>query len=195
MPERSEGSDITRLLHEWRGGSPDARDRLIPLVYRELHALASRYLSRERRDHILQTTALVNEAFVKLSGQRDVDWQNRAHFFGIAAQLMRRILVDHARRQGSAKRGGRAPQLPFDDQESPSRAPAVEAIDAYALDRSLSRLEALDPRQGRVVELRFFGGLTNEETALVMGLSPATVKREWTVARAWLHRDLTGEGL
>jgi RNA polymerase sigma-70 factor, ECF subfamily len=196
MPQGPDQPDITRLLREWQGGDAVARDRLIPLVYRELHALASRYISRERRNHVLQATALVNEAFLKLAGQREVDWQNRAHFFGIAAQLMRRILVDHARNQGRAKRGGHAVHLSMDDADSFSPSAgldAIDAIDAYALDRSLSRLEALDPQQGRVVELRFFGGLTIEETALVMGLSPATVKREWAVARAWLYRELTGE--
>jgi RNA polymerase sigma factor (TIGR02999 family) len=194
MAEGSGRPDITHLLREWQGGSADARDQLVPLVYSELHKLASRYLSRERRDHVLQTTALVHEAFVKLGGQREVYWQNRAHFFGIAAQLMRRILVDHARRQHRAKRGGHAVHLSLDDQEPSPRPSAIDPIDAYALDRSLTRLEALDPQQGRVVELRFFGGLTIEETAMVMGLSPATVKREWAVARAWLYRELTGEG-
>ena len=193
MQEAARGPDITRLLREWQGGSAEALDRLIPLVYDELHTLASRYLSRERRDHTLQTTALVNEAYLKLAGPREVDWQSRAHFFGIAAQLMRRILVDHARRDQRVKRGGHALHLPLDDAD-PSSSPApVEAIDVYALDRALSRLEALDPQQGRVVELRFFGGLTIEETVVVMGPSSATIKREWAVARAWLYRELTGE--
>jgi RNA polymerase sigma factor (TIGR02999 family) len=184
--------DITRLLHEWRTGDEDALERLIPLVHRELHALASRYLSRERRDHTLQTTALVNEAYLKLAGQRDVEWQNRAHFFGIAAQIMRRILVDHARRDHRAKRGGGASHVPLEDHDPASPPAAVDPADAQTLDAALSRLEALDPQQGRVVELRYFGGMTIEETAEVMRLSTATVKREWTVARAWLYREITG---
>lgn len=193
MDEDPGGPDITRLLREWRGGNPEALQRLLPLVYGELHTLASRYLSHERRDHTLQTTALVNEAYVKLAGQREVEWQNRAHFFGIAAQIMRRILVDHARRDRRKKRGGGATHIPLDGMDPPSAAPPVDVADAYTLDRALSRLEALDPQQGRVVELRFFGGMTIEETAEVLGLSSATVKREWSVARAWLYRELAGE--
>ena len=191
MQENPGGADITRLLREWRGGNAEALQRLIPLVYAELHALASRYLSHERQDHTLQTTALVNEAYLKLANQRDVDWQNRAHFFGIAAQLMRRILVDHARRDRRIKRGGGAPVIPLDDLDPASAPPPVNAADAYDLDRALTRLESLDPQQGRVVELRYFGGMTIEETAEVLGLSPATVKREWSVARAWLYREIT----
>lgn len=193
MQEEPEGPDVTRLLREWQAGSGPALERLIPLVYDELHALASRYLSRERRDHTLQTTALVNEAFLKLAGQREVDWQSRAHFFGIAAKLMRRILVDHARRDGRVKRGGGAPHLPLDDFDPPAPGAAVDPVDACVLDTALARLEALDPQQGRVVELRFFGGMTIEETAEVMGISPATIKREWAVARAWLYRELTAD--
>ena len=193
MQEEPERPDVTRLLREWQAGSGPALERLIPLVYDELHALASRYLSRERRDHTLQTTALVNEAFVKLAGQRKVDWQSRAHFFGIAAKLMRRILVDHARRDGRVKRGGGAPHLPLDDFDPPAPGAAVDPVDACVLDTALARLEALDPQQGRVVELRFFGGMTIEETAEVMGISPATIKREWAVARAWLYRELTAD--
>ena len=193
MAQDSGGPDITRLLRQWQDGSAEALDRLMPLVYDELRALASRYLSRERQDHTLQTTALVHEAYLKIAGQREVDWQNRAHFFGIAAQLMRRILVDHARRDRRAKRGGQAIHLSLDDADPSSPPAAVDAIDVYALDRALSRLEGLDPQQGRVVELRFFGGMTIEEAAVVTGLSSATVKREWAVARAWLYRELTGE--
>ena len=190
MQDDAFGTDITRLLHEWRGGDKAALERLIPLVHGELHALASRYLSRERRDHTLQTTALVNEAYLKLAGQRNVDWQNRAHFFGIAAQLMRRILVDHARRDGRVKRGAGAPHVPIQDLDPPA-AEAIDPADAVALDRALSRLEVMDPQQGRVVELRYFGGMTIEETAEVMGVSTATVKRDWAVARAWLYREIT----
>jgi RNA polymerase sigma factor (TIGR02999 family) len=182
---------ITRLLQEWQDGNGQALERLVPLVYDELHTLASRYLSRERRDHTLQTTALVNEAYLRLVG-RDAPWQNRAHFFGVAAQVMRRILVDHARRDGRAKRGGGVPHLVLDDVDPPSASAPVDPIDAYALDQALTRLEAFDPNQGRIVELRYFGGLTIEETALVMRVSTATVKRDWAVARAWLYRELTG---
>ena len=155
MKEESARPDITRLLRDWQAGSTPALERLIPLVYDELHTLASRHLSRERRDHTLQTTALVNEAFVKLAGQRRVDWQSRAHFFGIAAKLMRRILVDHARRDGRLKRGGGAVHLPLDDVDPPAPRVRVDAVDTCALDAALSRLEAFDPQQGRIVELRF----------------------------------------
>jgi RNA polymerase sigma factor (TIGR02999 family) len=183
---------ITRLLQEWQGGDAHALERLIPLVYDELQKLASRYLSRERRDHTLQTTALVNEAYLRLAGSES-QWQNRAHFFGVAAKVMRRILVDHARRDGRAKRGGGAPHLVLDDVDVPSAQSPVDAVDAYALDQALSRLEALDPHQGRLVELRYFGGMTIEETATVMGISTASIKRDWAVARAWLYRELTGD--
>src|SRR5688572_22989370 len=171
MAESAEKPDITRLLKEWQSGNAQALERLLPLVYSELDALASRYLSRERRGHTLQTTALVNEAYLRLVEQRNVDWQNRAHFFGIAAQLMRRILVDHARRQHRAKRGAGAPHLPLDDVDPAAPSLEVDAVDLHALDRALSRLEALDAQQGRVVVLRFFGGMSVEETAAVMGLS------------------------
>jgi RNA polymerase sigma factor (TIGR02999 family) len=193
MQEPSEQSDITRLLREWQRGDAQALERLVPLVDAELHALASRYLSRERQDHTLQTTALVHEAYLKLAGQRGMDWQNRAHFFGIAAQLMRRILVDHARRGHRVKRGGGAPHVPLGAVDPPSAEPPLHPIDAYALDRALSRLEAVDAQQGRLVELRFYGGMTIDETAEVMGISTATAKREWAVARAWLYRELSGE--
>ncbi len=186
-------SDITRLLQEWQDGSAQALDRLIPLVYSELHTLASRYLSRERSDHTLQPTALVNEAYLKLVGQRAVDWQNRSHFFGIAAQLMRRIIVDHARHDGRFKRGGGVAKISIDDADPAAPAAAVDPADAFVLDQALTRLEALDPQQGRIVELRYFGGLTIEETAAVMRLSTGTIKRDWVVARAWLYREMTGE--
>jgi RNA polymerase sigma factor (TIGR02999 family) len=191
MGQASAGRDITRLLREWQDGSAQALERLTPLVYRELHTLASRYLSRERRDHTLQATALVNEAYLKIAGQR-ADWQNRAHFFGIAAQLMRRILVDHARRDGRAKRGGGATHLSLEGIDPPSPSLPIDAIDIRALDAALLRLAAFDPSQARMVEMRFFGGMTIEETAEVMGISSATIKREWAVARAWLYRELTG---
>jgi RNA polymerase sigma factor (TIGR02999 family) len=187
--------DITRLLQEWQDGNRDALERLLPLVYDELHLLATRYLARENGAHTLQPTALVNEAYLKLIGQRAVDWQNRSHFFGIAAQLMRRILVDHARRAGRSKRGGDMPKVSLDDAAPAVAGASADAVDAFELDRALVRLEALDPQQGRIVELRFFGGLTIQETAEVMQLSSGTVKRDWAVARAWLYRELTGHAL
>jgi len=192
MPNQADKTDITRLLQEWQDGSRQALERLIPLVYNELHTLASRYLSRERGDHTLQPTALVNEAYLKLAGQRAADWQNRAHFYGIAAQLMRRIIVDHARHDGRVKRGGDVARISIDDADPAAPAAAVDPADAFALDRALTRLEALDPQQGRIVELRYFGGLTIQETAEVMKLSTGTVKRDWAVARAWLYREMTG---
>lgn len=193
MEDEGRGADITSLLQEWQDGSAQALDRLIPLVYSELHTLASRYLSRERSDHTLQPTALVNEAYLKLVGQRAVDWQNRSHFFGIAAQLMRRIIVDHARHDGRFKRGGGVANVSIDDADPAAPAAAVDPADAFVLDQALTRLEALDPQQGRIVELRYFGGLTIQETAEVMQLSTGTVKRDWAVARAWLYREMTGE--
>ena len=183
----SEPKQVTQFLIDWRAGDETALAQLIPLVYDELHRLAAAYLRRERRDHTLQTSALVNEAYLKLIEQK-VTWQNRAHFFGVAAQLMRRILVDHARAQQVAKRGG--------DQQRVSLADAAEIaatqnIDLLALDEALEQLTAFDPQQSRLVELRYFGGLTIEETAEVLGVSHATVEREWALARAWLRRRLT----
>ena len=187
------GTDVTRLLQEWRGGRADALERLMPLVYDELHVIASRHMAREWRVSVYQTTALVSEAYLKLVGQRDVDWQNRAHFFAIAAQIMRRILVDNARRDLRPKHGGGAAAAPLEDAASAAGASGLDALDALALDTALRKLEALDPDQARIVELRFFGGLTVEETAEVVGISPATVKREWAIAKGWLYRELTGE--
>lgn len=161
----------------------------MPLVYDELHAMAARQMSREWRTSTLQTTALVNEAYLKLVGQRAVDWQNRAHFFALAARLMRRILVDNARRDLRPKRGGGTPAVPL-DEAVPMPERDVDLVDVLSLDAALRRLEALDPDQVRIVELRFFGGLTIEETAEVVGSSPATVKREWALAKGWLHREL-----
>jgi len=183
---------ITRLLHEWQAGSRDALDRLVPLVYDELHLIAARSQAHHRRDGILQTTALVNEAYLKLIDQTRVDWQNRAHFFAIAARLMRRILLDDARRRLREKHGGGAVQVPVDEVPLAAPAPPLDAVDLLELDRALQELEALDPDQAKLVELRFFGGLTVEETAAVVGSSPATVKREWAVAKGWLYRALTG---
>ncbi len=191
MKDEPARTPITRLLRDWQGGDAEALERLIPLVYRELHALASRHLSRERPGHTLQTTALVHEAYLRLAEQRQVDWKGRAQFFGIAARLMRRILVDHARRERRAKRGGGAPHLSLELAAGVPGRGSVDAVDACALDRALSRLEAADPQQARVVELRFVGGMTVEETAQVMDVSPATVKRDWAVARAWLYREMS----
>jgi RNA polymerase sigma-70 factor (ECF subfamily) len=187
------GSEITRLLHEWQGGDQEALDRLIPLVSRELRDLASRYLSREWSQRTFQPTALVNEAWIKLLGTHKVDWQSRAHFFGIAARIMRRILVDRARHDGRMKRGSGIARLTLEDTDPAAPVTPVDPVDAVALDRALTRLEALDAQQGRIVELRFFGGLTIQETAEVMRISSGTVKRSWVVARAWLYRELTGD--
>jgi len=184
--------DVTRILHEWKDGNREALDRLIPIVYYELLTIASRQLAREWRHDRMQTTTVVNEAYVKLFAQRQVDWQNRGHFFAIAAQLMRRILVDHARRELREKHGGGAIHVELDDALSKPAEPSLDVIDALALDAALQKLEALDPDQGRIVELRFFGGLTVEETAAALGISPATVKREWAIAKGWLYRELTG---
>jgi RNA polymerase sigma-70 factor (ECF subfamily) len=186
--------EITRILQEWRLGNKQALDRLVPVVYDELRVLASRQLAQEWRHDRLDTTAVVNEAYLKLFGQREVDWQNRGHFFAIAAQLMRRILIDHARRQLREKHGGATPHVALREADAAANAPAIDALDALALDRALQKLEQLDPEQGRIVELRFFGGLTVEETAAVVGTSPATVKREWALAKVWLYRELTGSG-
>ena len=182
-------SEVTELLQHWTEGRQDALDRLMPEIYAELRTLASSYLRRERADHTLQPTALVHEAFIKLIDQRVVRWQNRAHFFGIAAQAMRRILVDHARAHSADKRGAGERPLSLDDAllAMPSR-----DIDLLALDEALTRLQAFDPQQSRIVELRFFGGLTINETAEVVKLSPATIGREWALARAWLYAELRG---
>ena len=181
-------ADITLLLREWRAGGRDALDRLVPLVYDELHAIASRHMARERTGSV-QPTSLVNEAYLKLVDQRRVEWENRAHFFAIAAQVMRRILLDHARRRLRGKRGGGAVRVELTEIGVPDA--GVDPVDVLAIDRALTELQRLDPDQARIVELRFFGGLTVEETAAVVGSSAATVKREWAVAKAWLYRSLT----
>jgi RNA polymerase sigma-70 factor (ECF subfamily) len=181
------GADVTVLLAELAKGNEYAGSRLIPLVYDELRRLAGHYMRRERSDHTLQATALVHEAYLKLVEQRAVNWQSRAHFFGIAAQIMRRILIDHARGHLREKRGGGQEDVPLDEALVFSPGQSDELL---KLDESLNRLTTLDPRQGKIVELRFFGGLTVEETAEVLGISPKTVKRDWTVAKAWLHGDL-----
>jgi RNA polymerase sigma factor (TIGR02999 family) len=178
---------VTQLLLDWRGGNQHALDALTPLVYDELRRMARRYLQRERMGHTLQSTALVNEAFLKLIDQQ-VSWQNRAHFFGMAAQFMRRILVDHARGRHAAKRGGEAAcKLTLDEGIAIA---SQRDVDVIALDGALERLASLDPQQARIVELRFFAGLSIEETAEVLDISPATVKRDWAMARAWLFREL-----
>jgi RNA polymerase sigma factor (TIGR02999 family) len=183
----SSSSEVTQLLHQWTGGKREALDQLFPLVHAELRRLAASYMRRERPDHTLQPTALVNEAFLKLVDQRAVRWQNRAHFFGIAAQAMRRILVDSARAHAADKRGSGELLLPLDEALAPAE---MRSIDLLALDEALTRLADLDPQQCRVVELRFFGGLTLEETAEALRISPATVGREWTLAKAWLYAEL-----
>jgi RNA polymerase sigma factor (TIGR02999 family) len=179
--------DVTQLLLEWSNGDQSALDKLVSVVDRELRRLAHHYMSRERAGHTLQTTALVNEAFVRLVNRKSVQWQNRAHFFGIAAQLMRTILVDHARSHTCAKRGGGAGKLELDEALAVSQQKAAEVI---ALDDALNALALIDPQQSRIVELRFFGGLTVEEAAEVLHISPATIKREWSSAKAWLYREL-----
>jgi RNA polymerase sigma factor (TIGR02999 family) len=184
--------EITELLRDWRSGSQQALDRLMPIVYSALRAIASRHLSRERRDGTLATTALVHEAYVRLVDQREVDWQNRAHFFAIAARVMRRIVVDEARRRKRVKRGSGVAPVQIESAGEVAGAGGLAMADVLALDRALTDLEAMDPQQGRVVELKFFGGLTAEEIAAVMNLSVRTVKREWSVARAWLYRTLHG---
>src|SRR5437870_2089645 len=191
---KASAENVTRLLHQWRDGSRAALDRLIPLVYNELNALASRQLAREWRPDRLQTTAVVNEAYIKLFGQREVDWQNRGHFFAIAAQMMRRILVDHARHNMRDKRGAGVVHVELNDAASTAADRALDALDTLAIDRALQKLEQLDPDQGRIVELRFFAGLTVEETAAALGVSAGTVKREWAIAKGWLYRELAGEG-
>jgi len=183
-------AQITVLLRQWQDGDRVALDRLIPLVYSELHVIASRFIAHEWRDGTVQATGLVNEAYLKLVNQRDVDWQNRAHFFAIAAQLMRRILLDHARRRQREKRGGGTVTVPI-DAVTVAAPDAGDAVDVMAVDRALRDLEQQDPDQAKIVELRFFGGLTIEETSAVLGISPATVKREWAVAKGWLYRALT----
>jgi len=182
------GADVTQLLVSWNLGNQAALEELMPLVYGELHRLASAYLRRERPDHTLQSTALVHEAFLKLVNQREVEWRNRAHFYGIAAQMIRRILVDYARSHYAEKRGSGAIKLALDEALA---VPQNTDLDLLGLNDALERLAEMDERQNRIVELRFFAGLSIEETAEVMQVSPATVKREWNSARAWLFRELS----
>ena len=179
--------NITHLLKEWSDGDQQALDELTPLVYEELRRQAARYLRKERPNHSLQATALINEAFLRLIDVTDVQWQNRAHFFAIAAKLMRRILVDHARKRDAEKRGGPQVFLTLDEGLAWATEPDVDLL---AIDEALDRLAIIDEQQARVVELRFFSGLTVEETATALGISPKTVKRDWSVARAWLKREI-----
>ncbi|HEX5230186.1 MAG TPA: sigma-70 family RNA polymerase sigma factor [Bryobacteraceae bacterium] len=181
--------DVTQLLIQWSRGDSAALEALVPLVYDELRRLAQLYLSREKPGHTLSSTALVHEAYLRLVRQTDVTWQNRAHFFAVAARMMRRILVDHARKHAYAKRGGGAMTISLD--ETVASAPERE-LDLVALDDALEALAKLDERQSRMVELRFFGGLSIEETSEVLGVSAPTVKREWASARAWLYREISG---
>ena len=187
-------ADVTDLLRRWQGGDARALDELTPLVYRELHRIAGRHIANERPGHTLQATALVHEAFVRLVDQRRVEWQNRAHFFNLAATLMRRILVDHARRTHRLKRGADVKKVSLDEAATADGAGALDLADILTLDRALEDLHALDARQCRIVELRFFGGLTVEEIADAMSLSTGTIKREWTIARAWLYQRLAAKG-
>jgi RNA polymerase sigma factor (TIGR02999 family) len=179
--------NLTKLLVDWSNGDAQALEKLTPLVYRDLHRLAQRYLRSEPPSHTLQSTALVHEAYLRLIDQRNTRWQNRAHFFGISAQLMRRILVDYARARKAGKRGGYAAKVHIDESVA---APEQQNLDLVVLDDCLRTLSGIDPQQARVVELRYFAGLTVEETAEVMHVSPTTVKREWRLARAWLHREI-----
>ena len=182
--------EITQLLIAGSNGSQDALEQLFPLVYEELRRLAHRYMRKERPGHTLQTTAVVHEAYLRLIDQKNVQWQNRAHFFAIAAQMMRRILITHAQSHAYAKRGGGALKVSLDEAAILSQERAGELV---ALDEALNNLTAIDPRRSQVVELRFFGGLSNEEIAEVLKISPNTVTRDWNVAKAWLYREMSKE--
>lgn len=179
---------VTELLVAWGNGDEVAREELMSVVYQELHRLAHHYMKRESSGHTLQTSALVNEAFVRLVDQRNVRWQNRAHFFGIAAQMMRRILVDYARSRDSAKRGGGAPALSLYEAMIVSDKRSAEVVSVH---EALEQLARFDPRKGQIVELRFFGGLSIEETAEILGVSPGTVMKDWTLAKAWLRKEIS----
>jgi RNA polymerase sigma factor (TIGR02999 family) len=181
---------VTALLMDWSRGNQSALDQLLPLVYAELRRIAARQLRRERRNHTLQPTALVHEVYMRLVDQHQVDWNSRAHFFGVAAQAMRRILVDHARRHGAGKRGDGIPCVPIDEAKDVAAATEMPVL---ALDRALERLQKIDPELARIVELRAFGGLTIDQAAHVLNISPSTVKRDWRTAKAWLNRELVSE--
>lgn len=182
--------EVTQLLEDWSNGDKAALDKLTPLVYDELRRLAHHYISRERPNHTLQTTALVNEAYLRLVNQRDVHWQNRVHFFAVSAQVMRHILVDHARGHARTKRGGDFQQISLDQAALMMPERAAELL---ALDEALNNLEKFDPRKSRIVELRYFGGLSVEETAEALKLAPVTIRREWNVAKAWLYKAVVGD--
>ncbi len=179
---------VTKLLKDWGAGDESVPDKLMPLVYGELRRLAHQYMRREKPGHTLQTSALVNEAYVRLVDQSKIQWESRAHFFGIAARLMRQILVDHARRQNFAKRGGGAIRVSLNEATNVAQ---EQSASVMALDDALNRLEKIDPRKSRIVELRFFGGMSIEETAEALKVSPGTVMRDWTFARAWLQKEMT----
>jgi len=182
-------AEVTELLRRWSSGDVAARESLVPLVYDQLRRLARYYLASQRSDHTLQSTAIVHEAYLRLAGRDNVHWENRRHFFAVAAQLMRRILVDHARKRNAAKRGGAQLTLLVDEAVEPS---SQRELDLVALDDALKVLAELDERQSRIVELRFFGGLSIEDTSRILEISPATVKREWSTARAWLYEEISG---
>jgi len=188
---KSSPHSVTQLLKAWSHGDQSARDQVMSLVYQELRRMAHRHMRKERPGHTLQTSALVHEAYVRLVDQTEVEWRNRAHFYGIAAQMMRRILVDHARSRQYAKRGGDARPVSLDEGAIVSEARTAEVI---ALDEALVSLAAVDQRKSQIVELRFFGGLSIEETAGVLAVSPGTVMRDWTLAKAWLRREMSATG-
>lgn len=191
MKEPAENAlDVTQLLKEWSDGNQDILDDLMPLVYEELRRQAARYLRKERAGHTLQTTALIHEAYLKLIDQKNVRWQNRAHFFAIAAQAMRRILVDYARERKREKRGGANENLPI--EEAAFAVSPEKSVDLVALDEALTRLAKFDERQARIVELKYFSGLSIDETAEVLGVSNATVRNDWTMAKAWLRLEIRG---
>jgi RNA polymerase sigma-70 factor (ECF subfamily) len=191
------GHDLTGLLIEWREGDRAALGRLTPLVYDEIRRIAHRYVQREREGHTLQTTALVNEAYLRLAGKQQINWQNRAHFFAVTAQVMRHILIDYARRRHYVKHGGEAQRIAFDEALATEEAVLMtkpRAVELLALDEALNELAKLDPRKSQVVELRYFGGLSLDETAEVLEVSPMTVRRDWRVAKAWLFKRMKAEG-
>jgi RNA polymerase sigma-70 factor (ECF subfamily) len=190
LQQMADSVEVTALLRAWADGQPGAADRLVPVIYQQLRRRAAAYLRGERREHTLQPTALVHEAYLRLVDQQHVDWQNRAQFFGLASQMMRRILVDHARRRKMHKRSGQWMRVSLAGQALPG--PAAD-FDVLALDELLIRLAEFDARKSRIVELRYFGGLSPDETASVLGIAPRTVEREWRAARAWLHSQLTAE--
>lgn len=188
MNQTATQNDITRLLLAWNAGDSQALDELMPIVYAELRKLARSYMRRQRPDHTLQTTALVNEAYLRLIDSSRVNWQNRTHFFAISAQLMRRVLVDFARAKNSLKRGGERIQITLNEQ---IEAPAEKAMDLVALNDALDKLAKMSERQAKIVELRYFGGLNEEEIAECLDVSTRTVRRDWSIARAWLYRELS----